>query len=99
MLVPLLIKFINIERKVLNMITSFNPNNELYTRLLDKAWEALYNDPEGKLTPSEIAAGKFTSLDQYFSHMKDLVEIDPVYMMIPLDEQTEGIFKSPVSLN
>ena len=75
------------------MITSFNPNNELYTRLLDKAWEALYKDPEGKLTPSEIAAGKFTSLDQYFSHMKDLVEIDPVYMMIPLDEQTEGIFK------
>lgn len=64
----------------------------MYTHLFDKAWKILEEKAPDKLTDAEKKAGKFTSLEQYFAHMADLVSFDPVYMMLPLDEGTEGIF-------
>lgn len=76
------------------MITSFNPDNkvqfELYSHLFAKAFDDLKE--AGKLTEKEIAAGRFTSLDEYFAHMADLISIDVTYIMLPLDEGTEGAF-------
>lgn len=72
------------------MITSFNPENkvqfEMYTRLFDEAYADLAAKgivPEG---------GHFASLDEYFAHISDLRGCDLKYLMIPLDEATEGIF-------
>lgn len=42
---------------------------------------------EGFLSPDEIAAGYFVSLDNYFAHMGDLLASDPMYVMIPTDEE------------
>lgn len=76
------------------MITSFNPDNkvqfELYSHLFAKAFDDLKE--AGKLTEKEITAGRFTSLDEYFAHMADLISIDVTYIMLPLDEGTEGAF-------
>lgn len=68
------------------MITSFNPENkvqfELYTKLFSDAYKELYG-----------VEGTFDSLDQYFAHIGDLLETaNPKYIMIPLDEASEGIF-------
>lgn len=39
------------------------------------------------LSPAELAAGRFTSLDEYFAHMGDLLTLNkPIYMLLPLDE-------------
>lgn len=77
------------------MITSFNPDNkvqfEMYSKLFAKAYAELKD--AGKLTPGEIANGRFTSLDEYFAHMADLYSLNINYIMVPLDEETEGIFK------
>ena len=68
------------------MITSFNPENkaqfELYSRLFEEANEVLNLDEDNKIT----------ALDQYFAHMRDLIDKDKKYLMIPLDETSEGIF-------
>lgn len=76
------------------MITYFNSENknqfELYTHLFEKAYADLKRD--NKLTDKELAAGHFTHLDEYFAHMKDLIEIDLNYIMLPLDDEAEGVF-------
>ena len=76
------------------MITSFNPENkeqyELYSRLFKEAYDLLAS--KNKLSDLEISLGKFTSLDQYFSHMNDLREENVKYLMLPLDNSSEGIF-------
>lgn len=58
------------------MITILNDKNqEAYSKLFEKACQDLkIEDP-------------FTSLDEYFAHMGDLLEIDPKYMLLPLDEE------------
>lgn len=63
----------------------------MYSHLFAKAYDALKG--KGKLTQAEIEAGRFTSLDNYFAHMADLISISPNYVMIPLDDSTEGVFK------
>ena len=77
------------------MITSFNPADkiqfEMYSNLFAKAYADLAK--AGKLTEIEIANGRFTSLDEYFAHMSDLYNININYIMLPLDEGTEGLFK------
>ena len=76
------------------MITSFNPENKIqfekYSLLFAKAYKELAE--KNKLTEREIDAGRFTSLDEYFGHMEDLINIDPTYTMLPIDDQAEGIF-------
>jgi hypothetical protein len=83
------------ERKVLDVITSFNPENkvqfEMYSHLFAKAYADL--DKANKLTENEKKNGRFTSLDEYFAHMADLYSININYIMLPLDEGTEGVFK------
>lgn len=63
----------------------------MYSQLFAKAYAALAD--KSKLTEAEIAAGRFTSLDNYFAHMADLISISPNYIMLPLDDSTEGVFK------
>lgn len=63
----------------------------MYSHLFTKAYDDL--SKAGKLTEAEIAAGHFTSLDEYFAHMADLIGININYIMLPLDEGTEGLFK------
>lgn len=63
----------------------------MYSKLFAKAYEDLKD--AGKLTPAEINNGRFTSLDEYFAHMADLYSLNINYIMVPLDEETEGVFK------
>ena len=62
------------------MITKVTKDNRgLYRALFEKATDALYGvDP----TEEEI----ITSLDDYFVQFKDLVMVDPVFAILPLDE-------------
>lgn len=51
-----------------------------YTKLFEKARNALLKqNPDLELEP-------FTGLDDYFAHIGDLIQIDTLYAMIPLDE-------------
>ena len=36
---------------------------------------------------SDAIGSPITNLDEYFSHLNELVEIDEKYMMLPLDEE------------
>ena len=79
------------------MITSFNPENkiqfELYSHLFAQVYKELKEKKPESLTEAEIAAGRFTSLDDYFAHAGDILELNvPRYIMLPLDESAEGIF-------
>lgn len=67
------------------MITVFNAQNYAQQWFFDKAFALL----EGKnlLNADEIKYGRFLSLDGYFAHMRDLVLADPVFTMIPSDEE------------
>ena len=80
------------------MITSFNPENkvqfELYSHLFAQVYKELKEKKPESLTEAEIAAGRFTSLDDYFAHAGDILELNvPRYIMLPLDETAEGIFE------
>lgn len=68
---------------------------ELYSHLFSRAYAALLGKQAEKnyLTPAELEVGRFVSLDNYFAHMGDLYEIDPKYLMLPLDETSEALFK------
>ena len=68
---------------------------ELYSHLFSRAYAALLGKQAEKnyLTPAELKVGRFVSLDNYFAHMGDLYEIDPKYLMLPLDETSEALFK------
>lgn len=63
----------------------------MYSHLFAKAYDDLA--AAGKLTEVEETNGRFTSLDEYFAHMADLIGININYIMLPLDEGTEGLFK------
>lgn len=67
------------------MITVFNAQNYAQQWFFDKAFALL----EGKnlLNADEIKYGRFLSLDGYFAHMRELVLADPVFTMIPSDEE------------
>ena len=67
------------------MITVFNAQNYAQQWFFDKAFALL----KGKnlLNAEEVKYGRFLSLDGYFAHMQDLVLTDPVYTMIPSDEE------------
>ena len=81
------------------MITKYNPKDieqmELYSHLFSRAYADLLGKQEEKnyLTPAELEVGRFVSLDNYFAHMGDLYEINPKYLMLPLDETSEALFK------
>ena len=81
------------------MITRYNPKDtaqmELYSHLFSRAYADLLGKQEEKnyLTPAELEVGRFVSLDNYFAHMGDLFEINPKYLMLPLDETSEALFK------
>ena len=55
-----------------------------YNRLFAKAYQALEKVP-GKLTVTHDDK-MFHSIDEYFAHLADLYELDPTYIMLPLDE-------------
>lgn len=62
------------------MITKVTKDNKgLYRALFEKATDALYGDDP---TEEEI----ITSLDDYFVQFKDLVMVDEVFAILPLDE-------------
>jgi hypothetical protein len=66
------------------VIISITENNRTeYNALFKKAYEELL--AEGKIEAN--AEGRFTSLNEFFAHMSDLYELDPVYTMLPLDEE------------
>lgn len=67
------------------MITVFNAQNYAQQWFFDKAFALL----KGKnlLNADEIKYGRFLSLDGYFAHMQELVLADPVFTMIPSDEE------------
>lgn len=67
------------------MITVYDSSNYGQTVLFNKAYAHLKANQ--KLNAKELAAGKFLTLDGYFAHMKDLIEIEPSYVLIPSDEK------------
>lgn len=67
------------------MITVYDSSNYGQTVLFNKAYAHLKANQ--KLNAEELAAGKFLTLDGYFAHMKDLIEIEPSYVLIPSDEK------------
>lgn len=76
------------------MITTFNPDNKdqytLYGKLFYKAYALL--EENDMLQEKDKGKGSFSSLETYFSYIRDLISLDPVYAMLPLDDQTESIF-------
>lgn len=70
------------------MITAFNANNYAQQWFFKKAFNTLLVDHPDVLTEDEKKYGKFLSLDGYFAHMQDLILINPVYAMIPSDEES-----------
>lgn len=67
------------------MITVFNAKNIAQQWFFQKAFATLKD--KGVLTQAEQDIGRFLSLDGYFGHMKDLILINPVYAMLPSDEE------------
>lgn len=77
------------------MITSYNPYNDSQRALYDKLFAEAYLDLEAydQLRDEDISDKKtLTSLEQYFSYIANLREINHKYLMIPLDENTEAMF-------
>lgn len=73
------------------MIISLNENNmDKYKALFAKAYQEL--EALGKIREGcQNDEKRFLSLDDYFAHMGDLLELDLTYMMLPLDEQPFSI--------
>lgn len=59
--------------------------NAAYAKLLDKAYNQLLTTGD-YLSEAEKELGKFTNLESYFAHMSDLIDINPNYVLLPLDE-------------
>lgn len=60
-----------------------------YKQLFAKAYQAL--EAAGITPKVEYADKAFHTLDEYFAHLADLYAIDPVYILLPLDETTFDI--------
>lgn len=72
------------------IITITEKNAHLYRALFAKAYQALEEkDPD--LLQVTHDERRFLTLDEYFAHMADLLALDPVYMMLPLDENPFAI--------
>lgn len=69
------------------MITAFNANNYAQQWFFKKAFETLAQIHPDALTKEEKELKRFLSLDGYFAHIQDLILINPVYAMIPTDEE------------
>lgn len=67
------------------MITVFNAQNYAQQWFFDKAFALL--KAKELLNADEEKYGRFLSLDGYFAHMQDLVLLDPVFTLIPSDEE------------
>lgn len=67
------------------MITVFNAQNYAQQWFFDKAFALL--ESKKLLNSDEIKYGRFLSLDGYFAHMLDLVQLDPAFTLIPSDEE------------
>lgn len=67
------------------MITVFNAQNYAQQWFFDKAFALLWE--KGKLNQAEKDLGRFLSLEGYFAHLDELVLTDPVYVLIPTDEE------------
>lgn len=64
-------------------------NKARYEDLFLKAYKALTEcDPPviSEEKQNTLAAGRFTSLDEFFHYMANLYELDHTYLMLPLDE-------------
>ena len=68
------------------MITVFNANNIAQQLFFKKGFAAL-QEKGIALSEQESVAKRFLSLDGYFAHMQDLILINPIYAMLPSDEE------------
>lgn len=72
-----------------NQIVDNLSTADKYKQLFAKAYQAL---EANHITPKvEYADKAFHTLDEYFAHLADLYTIDPVYILLPLDETTFDI--------
>lgn len=70
-----------------NSINDEVSTSQKYDRLFAKAYQALYDrDPNLIRSDCVYEDKSFHSIDEYFAHLSDLYAIDPVYIMLPLDE-------------
>lgn len=67
------------------MITVYNANNIAQQWYFKKAFAILAG--KGVLSDKELEMERFLSVDDYFAHMGDLIKINPVYAMLPTDEE------------
>ena len=76
------------ELKVIVKVNSINDattTSQKYDRLFATAYQAL--EAKGLIREDCVHADKaFHSIDEYFAHLSHLYAIDPVYIMLPLDE-------------
>ena len=76
------------ELKVIVKVNSINDattTSQKYDRLFATAYQAL--EAKGLVREDCVHADKaFHSIDEYFAHLSHLYAIDPVYIMLPLDE-------------
>lgn len=82
-----------IERMELKVIVKVNSINDAtttsqkYDRLFATAYQALFDkNPDLIRVDCRHDDKAFHSIDEYFAHLSDLYAIDPVYIMLPLDE-------------
>lgn len=79
------------------MITMINYNSEdsikKYNFLFRKAWQELNNNGLKDVDQQAANEGKeaFSNLAHYFGYLKDLIAIDPIYLMMPIDEEPLNI--------
>ena len=67
------------------IVTINETNAAQYNALFAKAYQALA--AEGKIKEgTENSEGRFSSLNHYLAHAKELFHIDPAYLLLPLDE-------------
>lgn len=69
------------------MITVFNANNYAQQWFFDRAFQTLLKVRPEVLTDEEKRLNRFLSLDGYFAHMLDLITLNPIFAMIPSDEE------------
>lgn len=65
------------------MITIYN-DNQAWNDLFQRAWEDYQRVVFNKTEP--VAPYRFLTIDDYFAHIGDLVEINENYLMLPIDE-------------
>ena len=79
------------------MITMINYNSEdsikKYNFLFRKAWQELNNNGLKDVDQQAADEGKeaFSNLAHYFGYLKDLIAINPIYLMMPIDEEPLNI--------